>query len=102
MLSGNFDRHQEDMRTLRRDNRLKSLAILALAGGLALSLCVILTIVGTERIVFVPPNINKSFWVTKDKVSKDYLEDMGAFVAWLQGVDVTLHARLMVATRNST
>jgi conjugal transfer pilus assembly protein TraE len=80
----NFDRHQEDMRTLRRDNRFKSLAILALAGGLALSMCVILTIVGTERIVFVPPNISKSFWVTKDKVSKDYLEDMGAFVAWLQ------------------
>ena len=46
----NFDRHQEDMRTLRRDNRFKSLAILALASGLALSMCVILTIVGTERI----------------------------------------------------
>jgi conjugal transfer pilus assembly protein TraE len=80
----NFDRHQEDMRTLRRDNRIKSLAILAQAGGLALSLFAILSIVGTERIVFVPPNITKSFWVTKDKVSKDYLEEMGAFVAWLQ------------------
>lgn len=80
----NFDRHQEDMRSLRRDNRLKSLAILAMAGGLALSLCVILSIVGSERIVFVPPNITKSFWVTKDKVSKEYLDEMGAFVAWLQ------------------
>ena len=84
----NFDRHQEDMRTLRRDNRLKSFAILTLAGALTLSLFVILSIVGTERIVFVPPNISKSFWVTKDKVSKDYLEEMGAFVAWLQ-LDVT-------------
>jgi len=80
----NFDRHQEDMRTLRKDNRIKSLAILALAGGLTLSLCVILTIVGTERIVFVPPSISKSFWVTKDQASKEYLEEMGAFVAWLQ------------------
>ena len=31
----------------------------------------------------MPPTINKSFWVESDKVSADYLEQMGYFLAQL-------------------
>lgn len=79
-----FEKHQQDLRTMRRDTRVKSATILALATCLVLSLLVNLNVVGTERIVLVPPNISKTFWVSKDKVSKDGLEEMAAFVAWLQ------------------
>ena len=40
------------------------------------------------RTVIVPPSINKSFWVTRDKASSEYLEQMGSFIAWLV-LDVT-------------
>jgi conjugal transfer pilus assembly protein TraE len=36
----------------------------------------------------VPPSINKTFWVTRDKASSEYLEQMGSFIAWLV-LDVT-------------
>ena len=36
----------------------------------------------------MPPSINKSFWVSRDKASGEYLEQMGAFIAWLV-LDVT-------------
>jgi len=44
---------------------------------------VILNLVGTERTIVVPPSVEKTFWVQKDKASAAYLEQMGSFVAWL-------------------
>jgi conjugal transfer pilus assembly protein TraE len=49
---------------------------------------VILNLLGTVRTVVVPPSINKTFWVTRDKASSEYLEQMGSFIAWLV-LDVT-------------
>jgi len=34
----------------------------------------------TERVVFVPPEINKTFWVTNKSASTTYLEEMGQFL----------------------
>jgi conjugal transfer pilus assembly protein TraE len=53
-----------------------------------LALVVILNLLGTVRTVVVPPSINKTFWVTRDKASSEYLEQMGSFIAWLV-LDVT-------------
>ena len=38
---------------------------------------------GHERIVVVPPNIHKTFWVESDRVSSEYLEQMGYFLMQL-------------------
>ena len=40
------------------------------------------------RTVVVPPSLNKTFWVTRDQASNEYLEQMGSFIAWLV-LDVT-------------
>ena len=78
-----FERHQNDLRVQRKANRTLG-AVLALLGVCQLiSLVVIASIVGSERTVIVPPNIDKSFWVSKDKASREYLEQMGYFLMQL-------------------
>ena len=39
----------------------------------------IFRLIGHERIVIVPPTINKSFWVTSNQVSPEYLSEMSLF-----------------------
>ncbi len=79
----NNDKFSNDIRDLRGRNRSLGLAVAGLVFALILALAIILKQVGNERTVVVPPSIDKSFWVTKDRVSKEYLEQMGAFVGWL-------------------
>ena len=38
---------------------------------------------GRERIVLVPPTINKTFWVEQERVSAEYLEQMAYFLMQL-------------------
>jgi len=38
---------------------------------------------GHQRIVVVPPTIHKTFWVESDRVSGEYLEEMGYFLMQL-------------------
>lgn len=83
-----FDRLNNDIREMRRRNRGLGLAVAALAGGQLIALLVILNLLGSVRTVIVPPSINKSFWVNRDKASSEYLEQMGSFMAWLV-LDVT-------------
>lgn len=83
-----FDRLSGDLKDLRRRNRSLGLAVGALAAGLFVALVVILNILSTVRTVVVPPTLNKTFWVSGDKASTEYLEQMGSFVAWLI-LDVT-------------
>jgi conjugal transfer pilus assembly protein TraE len=83
-----FDRHQNDLRALRKANRTLGAGIALLGLCLLLSLGVIAGLIGAERTVIVPPNIDKSFWVSKDKASREYLEQMAGYIAWLM-LDVT-------------
>jgi len=76
-------RHQGDLKDLRTRNRNLGLAVAGLVFALILALVIILEQLGSERTIVTPPTIEKSFWVTKNRVSKEYLEQMGAFVAWL-------------------
>ena len=59
------------------------LAVGVLASGHVVALLVILNLIGTVRTVVVPPTIDKTFWVSRDKASGEYLEQMGGFMAWL-------------------
>lgn len=79
----NNDRHSNDIKDLRTRNRNLGMAVAGLVFALIISLVIILAQLGTERTIVVPPAIDKTFWVTKNKVSKEYLEQMGAFVGWL-------------------
>ena len=83
-----FERLSGDLKELRRRNRGLGLAVGALAAGLFVALIVILQLLGTVRTVVVPPSLSKTFWVTADQASSEYLEQMGSFVAWLI-LDVT-------------
>lgn len=57
-----------------------------LAASLALNIVIALIafrLIGLERVILVPPMIQKSFWVESDKVSAEYLEQMGYFLIQL-------------------
>lgn len=79
----NNDKHSNDLKELRRRNRGLGMTVAGLVFGHILALVIILSLLGSERTIVVPPAIDKSFWVTKNRVSKEYLEQMGAFVGWL-------------------
>ena len=83
-----FERLNGDIKEMRRRNRSLGLTVGALAVGHVVALIVILNLIGTVRTVIVPPSIDKSFWVSRDKASSEYLEQMGSFIAWLV-LDVT-------------
>jgi conjugal transfer pilus assembly protein TraE len=78
-----FAKQSQDIKELKRSNRALSMTVGGLVLGLLMSLVVTLNLVGAERTVLVPPNIDKTFWVTKEKASASYLEQMAGFVAWL-------------------
>ncbi len=83
-----FQRLNNDVKEMRRRNRGLGMAVGALAAGQIIALLVILNLLTSVRTVVVPPAINKSFWVTSDKASSEYLEQMASFMAWLV-LDVT-------------
>lgn len=78
-----FARLDNDLKELRRRNRALALALGGVIAGLLTSLVVLLNVVGAERTILVPPTIDKTFWVTRDQVSREYLEQMGSFISWL-------------------
>ncbi|WP_431257670.1 type IV conjugative transfer system protein TraE [Roseateles chitinivorans] len=78
-----FERFKSDIGELQRRNRGLGFTVGALAASLLLSLIVVFNLLGTVRTVVVPPSINKSFWVTRDRASVELLEQMGSFIAWL-------------------
>lgn len=72
-----------DLKDLRRRNGALGLAVAGLSFALIVALLVILKIAGTERTVIVPPTIDKSFWVTHERASRDYLNQMASYIAYL-------------------
>lgn len=78
-----FDQQQNAIKELRARNRNMGFVISILSLCLLISGVSVLSVIGTERTIVVPPNISKTFWVTGTKASADYLEQMGSFIAWL-------------------
>ena len=83
-----FAKLDTDLKEMRRRNRGLALAAGGLITALLICLVIIFNLIGTERTIVVPPSIDKTFWVTRDRASREYLEQMGSFVAWLI-LDVT-------------
>lgn len=74
---------REDLASARRAFTL----LLALLVGSMLTNLVLgvfaLRMSGRERVVVVPPTIHKTFWVEEERVSAEYLEQMGYFLMQL-------------------
>ncbi|MBS0271671.1 MAG: type IV conjugative transfer system protein TraE [Proteobacteria bacterium] len=72
--------HQNIIKLLSQRNGL-----LMLAGILSLSnvLLVVALICKSERIILVPPHIHKVLWIEGGEISKEYLEEMGAYLSKL-------------------
>jgi conjugal transfer pilus assembly protein TraE len=72
-----------DLKHLRTAVVIQRYSIIGLVGAVVLSLVVVYNLTGRERTVLVPPVIEKSFWVSHDKVGSSYLEQMAAFMSYL-------------------
>lgn len=83
-----LERLKADVKELRNRNQAMGLTLFASAVGHVLALVVVLNLLGSTKTVVVPPTIDRSFWVSRDGASSEYLEQMGSFVAWLV-LDVT-------------
>lgn len=60
---------------------------LTMLGMLAITFAMLvltISMANSERTIIVPPTIEKSFWVERDNVSREYLEQMGLFIAQLE------------------
>lgn len=78
-----FELLRRDLDSSRRTISYQKLIVLV---SLALNLVTAVTayrLIGLERVILVPPAIHKTFWVDSDKVSAEYLEQMGYFLLQL-------------------
>ena len=79
---------QQDLAGARRAATL----LFVLLAGSVLANIILATLAirasGRERIVVLPPAVHRSFWVEPERVSREYLEQMGYFLAQLV-LDVT-------------
>jgi conjugal transfer pilus assembly protein TraE len=73
----------QDLKQLRSTVRLQGAALALMGACLLCSLVLMFNMVGRDRVVVTPPTIEKTFWVSKDRVSSSYLEQMGSFIAYL-------------------
>lgn len=74
---------QKDMREMRVRLRQQTRIIFLLLVLAIIALATIFYHVGRERTIIIPAGIEKSFWVSGDKVSPTYLEQMGEHMAYL-------------------
>ena len=73
----------QDLRHMRATVRLQGAALVFMGACLLSSLVLMFNMVGRDRVVVTPPSIDKTFWVSRDRVSSAYLEQMGSFIAYL-------------------
>ncbi|WBS00164.1 type IV conjugative transfer system protein TraE [Pseudoduganella sp. SL102] len=81
-------RYQDDLRELRVRIRGHRIAMGVLGLCLFVTLLITYELVGAQRVIVMPPQVTKSFWVSGERVSNEYLEQMAGYVAWLM-LDVT-------------
>src|SRR5207237_2434401 len=73
----------QDLKQMRSTVRLQGAALALMGACLLSSLVLMFNMVGRDRVVVTPPSIDKTFWVSKDRVSSSYLERVGSVIASL-------------------
>jgi conjugal transfer pilus assembly protein TraE len=76
LMRGNLDRS-------RRTISFQAALLLASVAANIVTALIAYRLVGYERVIVVPPAVHKSFWVENDRVSAEYLEQMGYFLIQL-------------------
>ena len=81
--------------TAERDNQRAEILFMRIAvGGLVLALLAnagaSLSVAGSERTILVPPEVHQTFWVSGQKVSTEYLQEMAYWYSGL-ALNVTPH-----------
>ncbi len=98
---------REDLASARRAT---TFLVVLLVGSMLVNLILAMFAVRLarhERVVVVPPTINKTFWVESERVSSEYLEQMGYFLMQLtlnvtpQSVDHQSKVLMQYATPGS-
>lgn len=79
----NNDDYEASLMDLQRALRHRSGVISILACTLLVMAVALYKVVGSERVVVVPPNVSAAFWCQADRCGNAYLEQMGGYVAWL-------------------
>lgn len=78
------DKYRNRMDAADHEKRHHKTLSLILAGVCCILAVAVLLATNSTRVVVVPPEIEKEFWVDSDQVSKEYLEQMGYFIAQLE------------------
>ena len=73
----------QDLKLMRSTVRFQGAALALMGVCLLCSLVLMFNMIGRDRVIVTPPSIDKTFWVSKDRVSSSYLEQMGSFIAYL-------------------
>ena len=80
--------YEADVQMLIRQNRFLWLTLGGIVTALVLALLVAWAGMGATRIVVTPPKIEKSFWITDNTASGEYIDQMAQWVSYLT-LDVT-------------
>jgi conjugal transfer pilus assembly protein TraE len=80
--------YEADVQMLIRQNRFLWLTLGGIVTALVLALLVAWAGMGATRTVVTPPRIEKSFWITDNTASGEYIDQMAQWVSYLT-LDVT-------------
>ena len=80
--------YEADVQMLIRQNRFLWLTLGGIVTALVLALLVAWAGLGATRTVVTPPKIEKSFWITDNTASGEYIDQMAQWVSYLT-LDVT-------------
>lgn len=78
-----FKKYLSEMDNANREIRFMRLLVAGLTVVVLIEAGAMWRLAGAEKTVLVPPEINRSFWVSGNAVSKEYLEEMAYWYAGL-------------------
>lgn len=78
-----FKKYISQQDNANREIRFLRLLVFWMGSIVLIQIIMTMRLVGTEKTVLVPPEIKRSFWVSGNAVSKEYLEEMAYWYAGL-------------------
>lgn len=78
-----FKKYLSDRDNANEEIRFLRLLVAGLVVAIVIGSGAVLRLIGTEKTILTPPEIRRSFWVSGDAVSREYLEEMAYWYAGL-------------------
>jgi len=78
-----FRNYLSDQANASQEIRFMRILLAGLVMVILVGAIVVLRLIGNEKTVLTPPDIKRTYWVSGDAVSKEYLEDMAYWYAGL-------------------